>query len=400
MVQSFTISSPTIELFGMMYCVVKMSETPKRIERALRLTTTCLKMNPANYTTWHFRRSCLAAITAEQRIAARITEQKDAKLLESLGFDGTTSENSGANTTNTNANTIPKLLVKYDAKLVETDLEMAANLGGPNPKNYQVWYHRRALMEPFLQSLSTETYILPHDLTRATTLINSELGYIQSVLTVDAKNYHAWSNRQWLLRTASQLFQSQQKEKLHRSLWEEEREYANTLISTDLRNNSAWNHLWFVAHRGGGSGGSTSTPLSIKSANTEALFALEACKLDKWNESPWRYLVGIGKELVRNAKNSNFQSVADVDKVNYIIEELGDEINTLKVTDPKVAQVGCAFLTSARLDFLVMENTSESLLQAANLAQFLAEKEDRMRAKYWHKRKKELMMKVTEDTTL
>ena len=49
----------------------------------------------------------------------------------------------------------------------------------------------------------------------------------------DAKNYHVWSYRQWLVRRFDLWDQGE--------LGETER-----LIDEDLRNNSAWNHRWFV----------------------------------------------------------------------------------------------------------------------------------------------------------
>jgi hypothetical protein len=60
-------------------------------ERALKLSATCLKLNPANYTVWSFRRQCLQ-------------------------FLGLTS----------------------DKTSVQNDLDLAASIGGSNPKNFQV----------------------------------------------------------------------------------------------------------------------------------------------------------------------------------------------------------------------------------------------------------------------
>jgi Protein prenyltransferase alpha subunit repeat len=60
-------------------------------ERTLKLSATCAKLNPANYTVWHYRRECLRAMG--------LATHRD---------------------------------------VVQTDLALAAALGGPNPKNYQV----------------------------------------------------------------------------------------------------------------------------------------------------------------------------------------------------------------------------------------------------------------------
>ena len=49
---------------------------------------------------------------------------------------------------------------------------------------------------------------------------------------MDAKNYHAWQYRQWLLRRFD--------------LWEKELQYVDDLIRYDLRNNSAWNQRYYV----------------------------------------------------------------------------------------------------------------------------------------------------------
>ena len=48
----------------------------------------------------------------------------------------------------------------------------------------------------------------------------------------DAKNYHAWGHRQWVLRTFGG--------------WEEELAYVEELLQEDLRNNSAWNQRFYV----------------------------------------------------------------------------------------------------------------------------------------------------------
>lgn len=113
-------------------------------DRALRLTTLCLQLNPANYTVWHYRRQIL------------------------------------------------KQLELYSSKeSIEGDLLLASKLGGDNPKNYQIWYHRRSLLEGCGES-DKELFKF---------FVDKELNYIGDVLNEDGKNYHAWSHRQWIIAT-------------------------------------------------------------------------------------------------------------------------------------------------------------------------------------------------------
>lgn len=52
---------------------------------------------------------------------------------------------------------------------------------------------------------------------------------------MDAKNYHAWSHRQWVLSTYG--------------LWDKEMEFVDRLLEDDVRNNSVWNHRYYVVSR-------------------------------------------------------------------------------------------------------------------------------------------------------
>lgn len=58
----------------------------------------------------------------------------------------------------------------------EDEFEFVDEFAEDNPKNYQIWYHRRAIVE-------------------SSGKFGMEKMFTQTVLEIDAKNYHAWAHR-------------------------------------------------------------------------------------------------------------------------------------------------------------------------------------------------------------
>ena len=118
-----------------------------------------------------------------------------------------------------------------------------------HPKNYQVWQHRRVLVE-WLQDPS------------------QELRITEIVLAMDQKNYHAWQHRQWVLLTFN--------------LFDQEFMFINRLLEEDVRNNSAWNQRFYVVNQ--------TTGWSPEVVRREVEYTLEKISLVRRNESAWNYL--------------------------------------------------------------------------------------------------------------
>lgn len=319
-----------IEAMDYFRAVIKADECS---ERALKLTGLCLKMNPANYTVWHFRRRCLQALHKAKHPDTKCT---------------------------------------FDPEDVKNDLQLAAQLGGANPKNYQIWYHRRALLDPgLIQPRDDDS--TDDDSSKLST-IQMELHYVAGVLDEDAKNYHAWSHRQWIIMTLP----------TSATLWSNEKQYTHSLLERDCRNNSAWNQRWFVVHRG------SKDPLSGEECREEAEYALESVGGDPYNESPWRYLIGVLRERVKVLTREGGDIGEFIDGYLTKIEDTKQKLSS-KVENPN----DCYNLTSAYIDLLQMKGDQNSLSQAADFARELSSLYDTIRAKYWNMREEELRAAVT-----
>lgn len=146
-------------------------------------------------------------------------------------------------------------------------------------------------------------------MSRIPTLPAGEHSFLALMLAKDAKNYHVWSYRQWLVR--------------HFGLWDSELPLVEAFLRDDVRNNSAWNHRWFLifgrvmdptvdsmvnisqsqraSRESVGSSTSTSTSSNIFQTidpaiiHREITYAQTAIRLAPQNPSPWNYLRGVLK---------------------------------------------------------------------------------------------------------
>lgn len=104
---------------------------------------------------------------------------------------------------------------------LEVELRLMDDLAIKYLKTYQVWHHRRLLVTEMRTPAP-------------------ELQFVARCLKEDAKNYHTWSYRQWILA----FFNDD-------DLWETELDFVEQMINDDVRNNSAWHHRFFVVFLSG-----------------------------------------------------------------------------------------------------------------------------------------------------
>lgn len=244
--------------------------------RTLALTEHLSKKCPSSYTVWYFR--------------ARILTN---------GPEG------GPNGLGSKRDRLLKELVYLD------------DLARVNMKNYQVWQHRKlivlALGDP-----------------------SRELAFTAQVLDEDCKNYHTWVYRQWVLSHFGGLPQSQDKAAKPTSdaehsdaagqfsrLWHGELDYVASLLQTDARNNSAWNHRFFcifgarwahnthndVARRLCADQWKIGASLKGCMAN-EIAYAKDHVKMIPHNASAWNYLRGVSRLQAQQDGNGNPYAVA------------------------------------------------------------------------------------------
>ncbi|CAG9815491.1 unnamed protein product [Phaedon cochleariae] len=262
-----------VDCFDYFRAILKNKEIS---ERALELTQTAAHLNPANYTVWQYRRDILKGL--------------DKDLNEELDY-------------------IETVILKQT-------------------KNYQVWHHRKVIVE-WLKDPSKEKYLT------------------EAVLTKDAKNYHAWQHRQWVIKTFK--------------LFDGELDYVDCLITDDVRNNSAWNQRYFIINN--------TTGFTEEVLKREIDYTLLHIKIVTENESAWNYLRG----LLLHAK----EGLSKNKRVSDFCEELYASGNRSPFLLAVIVDMCCEVASDGAGD------TRYTVERAKELCGELMTKYDKVRANYW-----------------
>ncbi|KAL4754150.1 hypothetical protein BDW72DRAFT_200900 [Aspergillus terricola var. indicus] len=131
-------------------------------------------------------------------------------------------------------------------EMSERALKLTEDIISMNPAHYTAWIYRArivfALNKDLLEelewlngvSLKHHRQVIMSSREHFPSLPPKEMDFLMEMFAQDSKNYHVWTYRHWLVR--------------HFELWDSPRELAdvNSLLNSDVRNNSAWNHRYML----------------------------------------------------------------------------------------------------------------------------------------------------------
>lgn len=278
--------------------------------RTLRLTENIISMNPAHYTVWLYRFSIVRAL--------RIPIPEEIEWLNQVSLE--------------------------------------------NLKNYQIWHHRRLLLDHYYPEIASD----PEAKAR---LARAEQDFLAQILAEDTKNYHVWSYRQYLVPKLGVFGESEVRA-------------AEALIDEDVRNNSAWSHRFFnvfsdPAHTTPGSLSTEHDPrVPAEVIDREVRYAQDKILLAPQNQSPWNYLRGV---LVKGGREMG--SVDDF--VQQFVSDVGVD-GKEKVTSTHALEI---------LSEIYAERGETD--KADLCLRRLGEKWDRIRLGYWEWRRRLLKNEET-----
>ncbi|KAF9888722.1 CAAX geranylgeranyltransferase alpha subunit [Aspergillus nanangensis] len=247
-----------------------------------------------------------------------------------------------------------KILFALEKDLTE-ELEWLNTVSLKYLKNYQIWHHRQVLMT------SKEHFpVLPA----------TELDFLMEMFGQDSKNYHVWTYRHWLVR--------------HFKLWDTPRETqdVDTLLTSDVRNNSAWNHRFMLRF---GPRGDNEPDAGMPNSNAppeekgklpvvdedlvdmELEYAKSKIVCAPENRSPWAYARGVFRAAGRSLLE--WKEFANA----FVAEKLEDG----KSVDVEVK-------STHALEWLADVHAQEDMsADAVRMLTLLKEKYDPIRKNYW-----------------
>ena len=142
-----------------------------------------------------------------------------------------------------------------------------------NQKNYQIWHHRKLLIEK-LNDVSHEKNIL------------------EKIFQTEPKNFHAWTHRIWMIRRFNNT--------------EGEFDFIEKMLKDDVKNNSVWNYRFFLVQYLNNGKFDKNDKNIVEKEIKYALVKIKECPV---NECPYSYIRGFITKY--NFKYSDFSFIKE-----------------------------------------------------------------------------------------
>lgn len=220
-------------------------------------------------------------------------------------------------------------IVKHIKRDLFEELDWCELVALENEKNYQIWHYRQLIIEEILKDAELAKKLDYH----------REYPILSEMLLEDSKNHHVWSYRKWFVERFG----------LHEA--PEEIAFVDSMLDTDLRNNSAWTHRFYLKFGHGN---------WQKNVDLEIAYAKEKIEICPQNPSSWNYLRGIYR------KNKG-----DIEELRLFCEPLADT---------KAEVIKCSFALETLAD---IDKKAGNKGAAAESYRLLAEVYDPIRKNYW-----------------
>lgn len=388
-------------------------------ERALALTEDLISMNPAHYTVWIYRMRVL----------------RDLWKKSSNADEGDESEVSTPDSLEAQAEQ-HIVIDDYLWANVQSELRWLDELSFRNLKNYQIWHHRQSLVDllpqdPVVVNVNKSESALDRPSprkplneeveSRLLEFIKSEQTFLAQILSLDTKNYHVWSYRQWLcarfpcflIPSAPHCPAYDRLAPITVSIAKHYRTHAevkaiDALIDEDVRNNSAWSHRYFILF---GDielnyAESQEPPLILKQVNDEKFLhkmglvdvrlvgdEIEYTKAQirraPQNGSSWNYLRGIlghgdiDISAIRDFCEEFLGPEGDLWMDQWIEVEVENAATGEKTTERREMGVRSSHAVEWLSEIYAQDGTEEGKRKSKECLKALAEKWDIIRKGFW-----------------
>ncbi|CAG99848.1 bifunctional protein farnesyltransferase/protein geranylgeranyltransferase [Kluyveromyces lactis] len=227
------------------------------------------------------------------------------------------------------------LFRKEDVSAWEKELDWLDEFTLNNPKNYQIWSYRQALLSE-----------------HPSPKLVRDLPILDVMIDDDTKNYHVWSYRKWSV----QFFKD----------WSHELDFVNKYIDRDVYNNSAWTHRAFYLKN-------VDHVQEEGVAEVEIQYCMDKILLAPQNVSPWNHL----RFIYKSFKNNEYDSKL----INFASSFIDNALETYTDQEERpISHVKSSFALELLADVYSQTDSEKSKIAY----QALADTWDPIRKNYWN----------------